>query len=186
MSDYIGSTVDLETTGLLAGVHEIGELTILLHDDKFKPLDKFTTHIKPMRPELADPQALAINGLKLHELKEAATPPQVRNAFFQWHQEVAEGKKLFPMGHNYGGFDKGFLRVFLGDYYDDYFHYKHRDTFSLAQGLKDGGLLDLEQNLSLEKMCEHFHIPYVGHRSYDDAVSTLILYRKLISLIKRS
>jgi len=184
LSDYIGAAVDLETTGLLAGVHEIAELTVLLHDDSFKPLDRFHTQIRPMRPEIAEPDALIKNGLKLHELKEAATPPQVRNAFFQWHQEVAEGKKLFPLGHNYGSFDKGFLRAFLGDYYDDYFHYKNRDTFSLAQGLKDSGLLELDQSLSLENLCEHFKVPHVSHRSHGDAIATLMLYRKLINLIK--
>ena len=181
--EQIGVSIDVETTGLLAGVHEIVEITLVLHDKNFKPLERFITQIKPMRPELAEPEALITNGLKLHELKDAATPAQVRNAFSQWHEEIVQNKQLFPLGHNYGSFDKRFLEIFFGRFYSDYFYYKNRDTFVLAQALKDCGLLEIDQSLSLENLCEYFKIPHRAHTSYGDAIATLILYRKLIKLI---
>ncbi len=183
-NNIIGASIDVETTGLLAGVHEIVDVSIILHDNQFKPLDKFTSQIRPMRPELISPEAIIINKLKLHELREAPTPVQVRNAFFSWHEEIAEGKIIFPLGHNYGGFDKGFLYKFFGLFYEDYFYYKNRDTFVLSQAMKDCGLLNLDQSLSLINLCDYFDVPHKPHTSHGDAIATLILYRKFIALMK--
>jgi len=180
----IGAAIDIETTGLTAGVHEIVEITIILHDEKFIPLEKFTSQIRPMKPELAEEKAIEVNNLNLTKLKDAPTPPMVRNAFFQWHEEIVKNKQIFPLGQNYGGFDKGFIKLFFGHFYDDYFYYKNRDTFALAQALKDCGLLNLDQSLSLENLCKCFNISYDSHTSYGDALATLTLYKKLINLIK--
>lgn len=183
MNETIGAAIDVETTGKKAGVHEIVEISIILHDEQFKPLEKFESRIRPMRPELVSPEALIVNGLKMYELQEAPTPAQVRNAFLQWHSEVADSKTIFPLGHNYG-FDKGFLEKFFGQFYEDYFYYKNRDTFTLAQALKDCGLLNLDQSLSLENLCDHFNVPLKAHTAHGDAIAALILYRKLIKELK--
>ena len=183
MSTIIGAAIDVETTGLLTGVHEIVDISIILHDNQFKPLDKFTSQIRPMRPELASSEALIVNKLKLHELREAPTPAQVRNAFFQWHEDITEGKIIFPLGHNYG-FDKGFMQKFFGQFYNEYFHHKNRDTFTLAQAMKDCGLLNLDQSTSLANLCDYFDVPHKPHTAYGDAIAALILYRKLIKIMK--
>lgn len=181
--NYIGAVIDVETTGLIAGVHEIIDITFIIHDDEFKPVDKFTTKIRPMRPELAEPEALLKNGLKLHELKNEPTPAQIRNAFSLWHEEIIQNKKILPLGHNFS-FDKRFIEIFFGQYYNEYFHYKFRDTYILAQALKDSGLLNLSSSLSLEGLCEYFKIPQIPHTSKGDAYATLILYRKMINFMK--
>ena len=185
MARIVGASIDVETTGLISGVHEIVEMSIILHNEKFMPMERFTTAIKPMHPERADMDALLANGLSLVELKTAPTPPQIRNAFFQWHQDVAQGRRIIPLGHNFS-FDKSFLKLFFGDYYDEYFYYKNRDTFTAAQLLKDCGLLDPGQSLSLGKLCEEFKIPHVAHTSHGDAIATLILYRKLMALTRKA
>lgn len=184
MSNYIGAAIDLETTGLEYGKHEIVEMSVILHTEDFNIVDYFISQIKPMRPELIDPLALVTNNLKLEQLKDAATPPQVRNAFYQWFSEMVGDRLIIPLGHNYGGFDQNFLKIFFGDSYNSYFYYKYRDTFSLAQALKDSGLLALDQSLNLENLCKKLNIPYVGHNAYDDAMSTLLLYKKLINKLK--
>lgn len=179
----IGASIDIETTGFKAGVQEIVEVSIILHDEKFMPKDSFTTKIRPMRPELAAPQAMIVNGLSLASLKTEATPAQVRNAFFQWHEEIAEGKTIIPLGHNFA-FDQRFLEIFFGSFYNEIFYYKFRDTFVFAKGMKDSGLLETVQSLKLASMCKHFDIPHKAHSAYGDAMATLLLYRKLVSIVK--
>lgn len=179
----IGASIDVETTGLLEGVHEIVEFTVLLHDKDFNPLDRFTSRMRPMRPELADREALQVNGLDLKELMGEPTPPQVRNAFFQWCDEVVFERKIFPLGHNYNGFDKQFLKNFLGEHYESYFFYKGRDSFTLAQGLIDANLMSVKST-SLGNLCKFFKIDHVAHTSYGDTKATLTLYKKLLEKIK--
>ena len=181
----VGASIDIETTGLQSGLHEIVELSVILHDENFKPVETFTSKIKPMRPEIVEPEALIINNLSLSDLKDCATPAQVRNAFFDWHENIIGNKKIIPLGHNYGSFDSQFLRYFFGHFYDEIFHYKCRDTHALAQGLKDCGLLELTQSLSLKNLCEKFAIPHKAHSSYGDAMGALILYRALVKLIMK-
>jgi len=179
----IGVAIDVETTGFKAGIQEIVSMAFIAHDENFNPAEKFKTKVRPMRPELADNKALIINGLSLADLKKEPTPQQVRNAFFQWHEEVLEDKLILALGHNFA-FDQRFLKIFFGDFYDSIFHYKFRDTFALAKGLQDSGLLEKSTSLKLTSLCEHFNVAHNAHDSYGDAIATLKLYQKLINLLK--
>jgi len=179
----IGAAIDVETTGDTAGKHEIIEITILLHDEGFNPKQRFTSQIKPMRPEIAQEAAMKCNGLELHELRDAATPAQVRNAFFNWHEEIVGDQTIMPLGHNYAAFDKGFLKVFFGEeHYNNFFLYKGRDSQLTAQYLKDRRLFDVGQSTSLVNMCDKFNIHHKAHTSYGDALASLQLYKKLLTL----
>ncbi len=184
MGKYINAAIDVETTGLVAGKHEIVEICVLLHDDDFHPIDRFVSKIRPLRPDLADPKAMEVNGLSLTALKGEATPSQVRNALNQWHEEVCDNKKIIPLGQNYA-FDKGFLELFLGKetFYPSMFHYHYRDTMLLAKGLQDSGLLRLDY-INLKSMCKHFNVRCDSHTAYGDASATLQIYRKLLDMIR--
>lgn len=182
--EQIGVAIDTETTGFKAGTHEIVSVAFIAHDEEFNIIHTFKTKIRPMRPELAHPKALEVNQLSLTDLKTAPTPQQIRNAFFQWHEEVLENKMIVALGHNFA-FDQRFLIVFFAAFYDNIFYYKFRDTFVLAKGLQDSGLLEKEQSLSLTNLCEKFHIPHKTHDAFGDAKATLQLYKKLIMLARR-
>jgi len=181
MNKIYGVAIDTETTGLIAGTHEIIELSLIIHDEFFLPLHTFSCKVRPMRPELADPKALEKNKLSLTELKKEAVPSQVRNALCQWHEEVLEGIKLIPLGHNYS-FDKSFLQLFLGMQYNNIFNRYYRDTVILAQALKDKGKLDIE-NLSLHNLSKFFKCSEQIHRAEFDARLCLQIYKKLLDLI---
>ena len=178
----IGCVIDIETTGLKPGIHEIIELSLLLHDENFIPLDSFICKIRPMHPEYVDPKAMEINKLSLSNLKNESTPSQIRNALCQWHEEIANNTKLIPLGHNYS-FDKSFLTIFLGEYYNNIFHYHNRDTLSLAFALRDKGILKID-SLSLTSIGKYFQLPEQIHRAEQDTRLCLSIYRKLLGLIK--
>jgi DNA polymerase-3 subunit epsilon len=182
MSENIGCVIDIETTGLKPGVHEIIELALILHDENFIPKDSFICKIRPIHFELIDPKALEINRLDITTLKNESTPSQIRNALYQWHEEIVNGKKLLPLGHNYS-FDKSFLNLFLGDYYNNIFDHHCRDTFILAQALKDRGILKTN-NIKLTDLGKYFKLPEQIHRAEQDARLCLSIYKKLLTLIK--
>jgi DNA polymerase III epsilon subunit-like protein len=176
-----GIAIDTETTGLEAGINEILSLSAILFDKDFNEIDRYQSNVRPMHPILIDDEALKINGFKRNDLINHPLPIQVRSTFLDWVGEYTE-EKILPLGHNFA-FDKGFLQVFFAHYFDDLFHYKFRDTFVLAQGLIDSGLLEVKST-SLIHLCDHFEIPHKPHDSFGDAWATLQLYKKLISIIK--
>lgn len=54
---------DYETTGLDPNVHEIIEMGSVLCDaDTLEIISEFSEKVRPLRPELASPMALAVNG----------------------------------------------------------------------------------------------------------------------------
>ncbi len=181
MDELIGAAIDLETTGLTAGKHEIVEMTVLLYKEWEPTKDRFTSQIKPIRPELAEEGVIETWGsnLTLSSLRTAATPGQVRNAFFQWYDDVVGNKILYPLGHNYNGFDKGFLKIFFGDHYDKFFLYKARDSMVSAQFMKDCNKLPSDLSTSLMSMCRFFNITHDAHTSYGDALASLKVYKRL-------
>ena len=175
----IKAVIDTETTGLVAGVNEIIQLAVVIVDDDFKFVDKFVSKIRPMHEANITQEAMKVNRIK--NLHEAPTPLQVRNAFYQWHEEVHDGLVIEPIGHNYS-FDKDFLKLFFGDMYDERFYYKFRDTFVLAQALIDRGSLEVDST-SLGSLCDHFEIPIKAHDALGDVLGTIQLYRKLLEVM---
>jgi len=178
----IKACIDTETTGLIAGVNEIIQIAVVIMDDDFKFVDKFVSLVKPMHEGNINLDALKVNRIKMDDLLSAPTPLQVRNAFFQWHEEVHDSMMIEPLGHNYM-FDRDFLKIFFGnDLYAEKFYYKTRDTFTLAQALIDRGSLDVGST-SLIGLCEHFDIPIKAHNALGDVLATMNLYRKLLEVI---
>ena len=178
----IRGVIDTETTGLNAGVNEIIQLAIVIVDEDFNFVDKFVSKVRPMHEANIEEEAMKVNRLK--NLDEAPTPLQVRNAFFQWNEEVHDGAVIEPIGHNYS-FDKDFLKIFFGHMYNEKFYYKFRDTFVLAQAMIDRGSLDLGDNgsTSLVGLCDHFEIPIKAHDALGDVLATLQLYKKLLEIV---
>lgn len=178
--------IDTETTGLIESKHEIVQIAITCFNSSFNPTGlRFLSYVKPLRPELATNEAMTINGLSLIELiKEAPTPNQVRASLLNWKEELFGEEKLFPLGHNYS-FDKGFLKLFLKDIYDNMFHYKFRDTFILVQSMRDAGILPNTLHTKLDQLCDYFKISrHKMHDAYYDTICTLEIYKNLINILK--
>ena len=174
------AAVDVETTGLISGLNEIVQLSIILYHGEcpYEITNQLNLYIKPMHLELIDEEALEMNKLSLDFLMKQPTPIQAKNVLFHWLEDV--NLKLYPLGHNYA-FDQAFLKIFLGDSYDNIFHYKFRDTHIVSQYLIDKKKIKLETT-KLVALAEYFSIPHKPHDSLSDCVTTIRIYERLLKL----
>lgn len=98
---------DFETTGLKPGRHEPIQVAALLLDAELKELGAFESLMRPLRPELASPEALAVNGRSLADLVTEPHPSEVLGRFVEF--ATAAREPVVMVGHNVG-FDLDFLR----------------------------------------------------------------------------
>ena len=181
--------IDIETTGLQAGYHEIVQISVVPLDSDLQPCKRaFYVNIRPEHPDRADSRAAKVHGLDMDWL--------LTNGLDKWKaadmlEEWVSGldlpfsKRLAPLSHNFP-FEKGFLMAWLGkETYDALFFIHYRDTMALGAMCNDlasfwGKNIPFGE-LSLSKMCSKFGI--VNERSHDalqDALCGAQLYRCLI------
>ena len=98
---------DFETTGLQPGRHEPIQVAAVLLDDDLTELGAFDALMRPLRPGLASPEAMAVNGRSLAELATEPHPGEVLDRFIDFAR--AAGEPIVTVGHNVG-FDLEFLR----------------------------------------------------------------------------
>ena len=164
-------SLDLETTGLTAGYHEIyqvGAVAItpdLEVDKSVIPLDLW------MRPEYIDrldPESMRLTkGNFLDKISLAVSQERGIDLWEHWvtkHLKLPKGKKIMLIGQNIAQHDIPFLRNWLGNhYYNETFHHHVRDTMITAIHLNDVadwcrevfpfprvGLRDLANKLGIE------------------------------------
>lgn len=180
------AVVDIETTGLIKGVHEIVQIAIVPFVD-FKPVGRFVTYMRPMKPHLASEEAFKVNGLTLEGLAQQPTPNQVRKLLLEWKDNCFPDDVIYPVGHNYAVFDSHFLELFLNkSIYDKIISYRCMDTCILARGLQKAGLIPKEIKMGLDPLSNYFGIDRSkAHDAYDDCLVTLQVYQKLTELLKR-
>jgi len=183
----INVAVDVETTGLEFGTHEIVQIAVVILDKDFNVTsERFFSNIQPNRAEFADPTAMKVNGLDLKYLeKHAPVVYEVLSSFRVWRYELFDDAIFYPLFHN-GVFDVPFLKLlFPMGRYEQIFHYHTRDTFSVARTMKDCGLIDPE-SCSLGKLAEYFGIVNdKPHHALEDAKTTAAVYRKLLEVLKK-
>lgn len=180
------AAIDVETTGLMWGTHEIIQIAVIPVDSMFKPIARFVSFIKPERPQFAHPKAMEVNGLKLSELAKMPHAGQIMTAFLEWKDSLFPNTQFGPIGHNYASFDGNFIKLMFGSSYDDHFWYKVRDSSILALGLQDSGILPVTLSLSLGSLAGYFGIKANFHEAYQDALASLEVYKALIMLNKES
>lgn len=139
--------VDVETTGVIPGFHDLIQLAILPLNSQIKPsktAKPFYLNLTPIRPENIDPQACKINRLKRAELiSNSIDAFKAADMFDDWFEKLNlplagnSHKKIQPLWSN-GGFDKSFLIEWLGlEHYNHYFHFHERDTQEFALSIND-------------------------------------------------
>jgi DNA polymerase III epsilon subunit-like protein len=179
----INIAIDIETTGLTAGKHEIIEIGIVPYDENtFLPLPNitFSTYVRPVHWENIDLAAIEVNKINLAELKNAPTPVQVRAMLLQWKSELFGDDLFAPLGHNYASFDKQFLQLFFKDQYESIFDYHIRDSAVIANFLKDKKTLPVTK-CSLSSLATFFKVDQLPlHSALSDAFTALAVYRNLL------
>lgn len=176
-------SLDVETTGLTSGFHEITELGAVILDDAFNEISTFSTLMKINKPERYSLEAQSISGITVEELeKHGKGQMAARIEFMDWVYTHMDDEKLTPLGHNYD-FDKQFLNVFLGAQYDDLFTYRYRDSQRAAGLLIDAGVINPEK-VGLDKLAEYFGMSPQIHRALADAKLCVEVYKRLIQEIQ--
>lgn len=187
--------IDVETTGLIPGTHDIASICILPLDEQIQPhphLMPFHMTLQPKRPDNADPVALKLCHFKLSDLiLEGTDPWRAVDLFDEWMTELMlpPNKKIVPLAHNWV-FDRSWLIDWMGNVsFEHYFHFMYRDPLPIANYLQDVADFRCE----IQKPFTHFKLGYIArkldvdvdsfgklHDCMVDAVVCAETYRRLV------
>lgn len=137
--------LDLETTGLVPGHHEIIEISAVALDDMARPIpDKqFFRRLMPKHLDRAGEGVMGVYNHWDQEVwnKEAVGQGQGMQEFNDWL--LSQGSRMMPLGHNVG-FDTSFLDTW-GTVYGVQFHkdYHKIDTVVVMRMLVELGRLSV-------------------------------------------
>ena len=185
------AALDIETTGRLAGYHEIISIAIVPLDMNLQPapgVKHFNHLIRPEHKERAEKEAMRVNGLSLDDL-EATAPDafQVADWLDDWFRDLQLPfcRSLVPLAHNWAH-EKGFITDWLGlDGIGKYFFSHPRDTMTTALFLNDYCAMHGERQpftlVNLPYLCKVLGVPHENaHNALEDAQVTAEVYRRLL------
>lgn len=190
MNNHCFAAVDIETTGLVCGFHEIIQVCVLPLTCDLDPVpdgSPFYLNIRPEYPERATPEAMQINGLSLEELKNAPSQARAADIFFEWFHalHLPIGKKIIPLTQN-APFDIPRLQLWLGqDGYEYCFARRGRDTMFSALKMNDEAAWKCQPipfpNAGLKGLCAKLGIVLDNHHdSLADCIATAAVYKELL------
>lgn len=187
-------SVDVETTGLEPGYHEIVQLAIIPMDSQLMPrkdIMPINILIKPQYVERWTHDIIS-KDRKKQTLETGLDSEKAKDVLEDWFIKLEipllnSGKEatMTALGQNYG-FDKSFLMSWLGvENYSRYFHYHHRDTMIAANFLNDYADWNGEDipfsRISLTALCNKLGITNeYKHDAYYDALVTIEVYRRML------
>lgn len=191
MNGHLLCAIDTETTGLDFRQHEVIQVAILPLDEHLKPNKKylpFNMHIKPTKLDTIQPQALKVNKVNLQELMlHGMDPFQAADLLDEWFEKLnlPIRKKIIPLGQNFG-FDKGFLKEWLGELsYARLFDYHNRDTMVAALYLNDRAVVHGNKppfpKVNLSYIANQLEVEHSqAHDALADCVIVAECYRRMM------
>lgn len=193
MNGNILCAVDAETTGTLAGYHEIIQIACVPLNQHFEPhpdMKFFYLNMMPDFPERMEKEAVRKHGLSIESLEGAPSQEQGIALFEEWHRnlELPFGKKLVPLAHNWG-FERGLLISWLGmAAFNDLWHYHPRDTMAMAASINDlyvwHGRVHPFHRIGLGPLCNRFDIKLDNaHDALADCLATAKLYAEFMRFL---
>jgi len=184
--------IDVETTGTVAGYHELTQVCFLPLDDDLNPrkdVVPFDLLIKIEREERIDWDALRITKTNFMKHQQTAIDQYTAaDLFDSWVEKLnlPLNKRISPLAHNWP-FDRSFIMEWLqptgfGNYIDG----RYRDSMATANSINDTYDLlnepipfpkvNLAYLVSLLKLERHG-----AHTALGDCMDTAQVYRKLIT-----
>ncbi len=191
LNGNILAAVDVETTGLIPGYHEIIQIGIQILDSHCEPMSEvspFYHTIKPEHPERADARATAVHKLDIdHLCLHAPDKWQVSDWLDEWWSNLGlpHRKSLVPIAHNWQH-EVGFLKAWLGsESFNQFFYWQARDTMLIPIFLNDVAYANGRKMpfsaFGLESMCTKFGIVHENpHDALADARAEAQVYKHLL------
>ncbi|KPK54277.1 MAG: hypothetical protein AMS22_06130 [Thiotrichales bacterium SG8_50] len=192
MNGHMLVSVDVETTGRLAGWHEIIQIAVVPLTSDIEPVpdrNPFYMNIAPQYPERHENLAQTVHGLDLEELRTTCPDAwKVADLFDEWVQsfDLPFNKRLIPLAHNWG-FERGFLQHWLGlDSFDALFMSLARDTMLFALSINDAAAyhgLDIPfPYVGLKAVAKKYGIVNPNpHDALSDALTGAKLYKAMLT-----
>ena len=180
--DWLLAHIDVETTGLLPGYHEMIDIGLVLTDLEGKLIDSLFLRVQPQYPDRTSPIAKEINAydsLKWEQLG-ALEPTLAVDSLLAFHKRVAGERPTMMVAFN-SHFDAAFLdHLFrsVGHTWRELYHYFILDIPSMAWSLG-------YQDLTLKGFRERFGIedePHVAelHTGISGAMLNVRIYQKIM------
>ena len=180
--DWLLAHIDVETTGLLPGYHEMIDIGLVITDLEGKILDSLFLRIQPLRPDNISEGAYNVNAFDPDKWSAlgAIHPIAAVDSILSFHRRVAGDKSVLMVAYNCQ-FDAAFLDHLFrtgNKTWREMYHYYILDIPSMAWGL---GLTDLssEKLMTLYDIKDEPHIAEL-HTGITGAMVNVRLYKALL------
>jgi DNA polymerase III alpha subunit (gram-positive type) len=162
--------LDVETTGLLPGFHEMIDLGIVYTDLEGQILDSLFIRIQPEHPERLSEGAYQVNAFNpdVWKHKGAVSPKKAVKTLMAFHEEKAAGRSVLLVAYN-SHFDLAFIDHLFrqaGHSWRELYHYFVLDIPSMAwsMGYRNltGSALATALGIPDETYVPHLHTGITG------------------------
>ena len=174
--------IDVETTGLLPGYHEMIDIGIVMTTIEGDILDSLFLRIKPQHPERLSPGAFEVNAFDPERWKElgAFSIAEAVDSIISFHKKTAGDKQVLMVANN-SHFDAAFLDHLFRTVHKTWrelYYYYILDIPSMAWGL---GFRDLNnrQIMEIYNIPDEPHIAQ-QHTGITGAMLNVRIYRALL------
>ena len=184
--DWVLAHIDVETTGLIAGYHEIVDIGVVYTDLDGNVLQKWHRRVRPLHPDRVEAEAAAINGFdsKIWAAEGALEPADAVQSLLAFEKEKFAAKKILRVAYN-SKFDAAFMdhlfRQSGHDFDQPNYSYFWLDIPSMAWFLGYRELSDLSGALGVEGTSD---VP-LEHTGLGCAEANVRIYRALLAITKK-